>query len=303
MGGQGTPDERLLIEFVQRLIADQFPGGPTTVTVFVGRFPEAPHVSVPELPEGRLLGTAVHWRMSRVAALEAIIDAPASPARTLTRYEEVLRANGWELAREFGPSGPPGFLTAFVGHWRTYQRVRTGPVLVVNALPRDPEGTDLRLRMEWGMPRQMPPRRDPAVELMPPLIAPPDITLQPRGHGTGDSWTAEASTQSDKPPAELESYFRAQLNASAGRHSMAVSATSLPGAHGVCRGRISGVPFSSWQRLFLASIRFHCASSDRLKHLTAARSGLAAGLVGSKSSRRLVAHRLVSDASAVLRVG
>jgi hypothetical protein len=149
--------------------------------------------------------------MSQVAALEAVIDSPASPGETLTQYERVLRAGGWELAREFGPSGPPGFLTAFVGHWRTYQQAQQGPVLVVNALPRDPQGTDLHLMIDWHMPRMTPSRRDPSVDLMPPLLAPPDITLQPRGYGTGDSWTAEATTQSDKPPAELESYFRAQL--------------------------------------------------------------------------------------------
>jgi len=211
VAGQGMSDERVLLEFVQRLIADQFPGGPTTVQVFVERFPNEPDVSVPDLPGGRLLGTALHRRMNQVDSLEAVIDAPASPGETLTNYEVLLRASGWELAREFGPSGPSGFLTAFVGHWRTYQRDQQGPVLVVNALPRDAEGTDLRLRVDWRMPRMTPPRHDPAIGLLPPLLAPPDVTLQPRSHGTGDSWTAEASTQSDKPPAELESYFRVQL--------------------------------------------------------------------------------------------
>ena len=236
MGGQRTPDERLLLEFVQRLIADEFPGGPTTVEVFLGRFPDEPHVTVPDLPEGRLLGTAVHRRRAEVVALEAVIDAPMSPAETLTQYEKLLRASGWELAREFGPSGPPGFLTAFVGHWRTYQQLQQGPTLVVNALPQDGEGTDVRLRIDWNMPRQMPPRRDPVVELMPPLIAPPDVTLQPRTFGTGDSWTAEASTQSDKPPAELESYFHAQLNGLGwkrlggdGTDRLAWSSWSVPG--------------------------------------------------------------------------
>ena len=237
MGGQRAPDERLLLEFVRRLIADEFPGGPTTVEVFLGRFPDEPRVTVPDLPEGRLLGTAVHRRASQVAALEAVIDVPMSPAETLTQYEKLLRASGWELAREFGPSGPPGFLTAFVGHWRTYQQLRQGPTLVVNALPQDGEGTDLRLRIDWNMPRQMPPRRDPVVELMPPLIAPPDVTLLPRSFGTGDSWTADASTQSDKPPAELESYFRAQLNGlgwtlldGGVSDGLAWSSWSLPGA-------------------------------------------------------------------------
>jgi hypothetical protein len=213
VGTQGPNGDAELLDFVKRLLADEYAGGPGSVEVFVGRYPDEPVVDLPSIKNGRLLGSVMHRRGPQFAAVEAVIDVPSSPEETLTEYEHALFDAGWEMAREHGPSGPPGFLTAAVGYWRTYWRGHEDPVLVVNALGKQDAGTDLHLRLEWGMPRNTPRRPEPDLAWMPPLIPPPDVKLSPQhGFGGQNAWTVGATTESAKSAAELEKYFGSQLN-------------------------------------------------------------------------------------------
>lgn len=215
MAAHPEPRYEDLLQLAQRLHSYGHPEGPGSVEIVPRGWPAAHPSDVPMPADAELLGSELYSVAGRPAHLTAIFDATAEPAELVRAYEGKLRESGWSAFEQFGgmrggfmPSGPPGMGKAF-------RRGKDGPVLMVSAMVRSRGASELRLRLDWEMPRHVPPRhpgRPQGAELMPPIYPPRDVSLHPRGGGGGDgNWHTDAVARTDRPVAELESHFAEQL--------------------------------------------------------------------------------------------
>jgi len=243
MTAESGSDEQMLHDLAQRLLSHPNPDGPTSVELFLGRFPESLGLEIPMPPASTLLGVALHSRRQRPTLMEAVFDAEREPEEAVAVYERVLAGHGWNSFEQFGGMGG-GFVPGGMGIGRAFRRGDEGPVLMVAATTRESKRTDLRLRLDWEIIRHLPEMRmhgrPEGAERMPALHPPEGIPLRGGGGGgSGGSWQSEASLETDLPVAELQSHFARQLeragwNRAAGSadHVVAWSSWELPGGGG-----------------------------------------------------------------------
>jgi hypothetical protein len=191
------------------------PEGPTSIGLFLH---ELPHEwgAVPVPPGAHLVGGAIHSRRGQITQIEAIFASEGDARSVLNAYETVLSRDGWPIYGGFGrPSG--GFVPAgLIGLGQVYRQGDEGPMLMVAALEGGTNSTDLRLRLDWDIARQMPPVHAPGrpegAERLPALSPPPGVPLRGGGGGGGSgSWHSEGTVETDLPVSDLETHFSRQL--------------------------------------------------------------------------------------------
>jgi len=201
------------LELARRLLT-RMPFGPA-VELVVGGLPPDLAGALP-LPAGaRLLGSALSSRETRGSTLEAVFDAAGDPASVLAAYQRQLRDLGWEMF-EPGPGRlHGGFVSRRGGEGIMLRHGGRGPVLRAVAVAGSGQSVDLRVTLDWEMPRHFAEwrgPRDPGEGRMPSLYPPPDVTVHPQGGGGGGGrWRQEAVADTDLTAGELEAHFAAQL--------------------------------------------------------------------------------------------
>lgn len=209
----GFDSDHVALELARRLL-NHVPFGPV-VELIVGDLPPNLAGDLP-LPAGaRLLGSALNSWETRRPTLEAVFDASGDPSAVLAAYQQKLREVGWE-AFEMGPGLPHGgFVSRRVDEGITLRHGGQGPVLRAVAAAGDGHSTDLRVTLDWEMPRHISEWRGPHPHgegRMPSLYPPPGVTVRPQGGGGGGGrWRQEASADTDISAGVLEAHFEAQL--------------------------------------------------------------------------------------------
>ena len=265
------PDAAAVQELAQRLMRHSYPGGPTSVQLFVGRLPDSIGMDIPNPPDARLLGSVLHARHAGPSSMEAVFDARARAHEVVAGYQRELLAGGWTVFDAFGHR-PGGFTPGEMGEGNAYRRGGQGPLLMVAAIDREAAATELRIRLDWEMIRHLPEMQRHGVpagqERMPSLHPPAGVELRDGGGGGGGgNWHSDASVKTSMPVAELGSHFAAQLER-AGWKKIAGSADevigwsswSLPG-DGDWRGLLLVLAaFSQEERLL--SLRIEARDDD-----------------------------------------
>ncbi len=163
-----------------------------------------------------MLGGVRRWFADRQPHAEAVLDVDGDPSEVIDAYEKELAAQGWTV-HEFG--GPPqgGFVPAnVIGEGRAFQRGDEGPVLMVAAMKHTDQVSDVRIRLDWEMPRHGAAHSGgfpPGMERVPTLRLPPDIEMTGGGGSGGgpNDWTTQARARTSRSVAELETHLAAQL--------------------------------------------------------------------------------------------
>ena len=199
----------------ERLLQHPHPGMlPTDVEVLLERLPDDVAADLP-LPHGaRLLGSARRTqKVDRQPHLEAVMDVDGEPAPIVIAYESQLIAQGW--TRFDTPSPPRGLFQAVEAASQSFRRSGEGPVLTVGAFSRDTGPCDVRIQLDWDLPRHLGrPHRSglPAMERMPSLRPPAGVMVSGGGFGGSDEgWTAHAIARTDLGVSDLESHLSVQL--------------------------------------------------------------------------------------------
>jgi hypothetical protein len=147
--------------------------------------------------------------------LEAVFDAPGDPTTVVSSYQKELHSRGWDPVEGFPGQMHGGFIPGAAGDGIMLRRGGRGPLLMVDAVAREGTPVDLRVRLDWEMPRHLGdsrPVRPQGFERMPSLRAPSGTDLRPLGAGGGGGrWHSEATIDTDRPIAELEHHFASQL--------------------------------------------------------------------------------------------
>jgi hypothetical protein len=272
MDAQSASNEQAIRELAERLMCHPHPEGPTTTQLLLRRLPDTVTVDVP-LPRGAaLLGSQLKTLAGRPASVEAVMDADGDPSAVLEAYEDQLRAAGWRAFEGFGPPHG-GFISAEMGDGRVLRKGDAGPVLAISAVARPGEPVDVRVRLDWEMVRHMPtgPRGiPPGADLLPPLRPPPGVALRGQtGSGGNGRWTSETTVHTDRPVAELEAHFAAQLTRAgwartSGSADDAVgwSAWQLPGDEGWRGLLLVLAPFGQTERFVSVRIERSESSED-----------------------------------------
>ena len=218
-----TRDQPTELELLRRFMTKS-PSTSASVEseLIVGGLPPALADEVP-LPSGaRLVGSMVVGHQGLLADLQVVLDATGNPTEVVNAFQRELQERGWEPFDPF--EGPPGLMDGGfrpgppAGEARRLQRGGQGPVLVVRAWAVDGALTDLRLWLDWQMPRQSEKRaRHHMMEMsgitrMPRLHPPQGVALETQGSGGGGGrWNSEARVDTDLTVAELEAHFASQL--------------------------------------------------------------------------------------------
>jgi hypothetical protein len=237
MTGDAGSHEEKLRELAERLLVHPHPEGSTSVELFVGRLPESLTLEIPLPPGSRLLGCALHSRRGRPTLTEAVFDVESDPQEMMSSYERELAKSGWNTFEGFGGMGG-GFVPEGIGLGRSFRRGDQGPVLMVAVRTREARPSDLRLRLDWEIIRHLPEierhGRPEGAERMPALRPPAGMPMRGGGGGGGGgTWHSQATVETDRPVAELQSHFDQQLER-AGWKRLAGSADDVVG-------------WSSWQ--------------------------------------------------------
>jgi hypothetical protein len=208
-----TADEQALVELVQRLLIYPYPDGPTSVDLLPGRLPDDRSVELSVPVGAHVIGSAVYRRGRDIARVDTVVRVAGSTDEVTIAYEAVLRRGGWELFEPFrGHDG--GFVSSDFALPRRFRRKRDDPVLLVDVLDNGAGKSELRLALDWSMPRSAPPRRHhlEAMDRLPSLVPPPGVHVDGGGGGGGDSnWSSSATARTVMPASELEAYFAGQL--------------------------------------------------------------------------------------------
>ena len=265
-----SPDEPAALELARRLLSH--PVVDITVELTVGAVPAA-FTDLPPLPTGaRLLGSVLNSRQGRALHLEAVLDAGGEPAEVAAAYAKELAERGWSVFEGFPRPPHGGFAPGPPFDGGMFRQGEQGPVLVVSAVSLGTERTDLRVRLDWEMPRHVGDWGGGAMRMagagrMPQLHAPRGVALEMQGSSGGEGrWTSEARIDADLSVAELEEHFASQLAAAgwervAGRADDVVGWSSwlVPG-DGNWRGLLTVLaPFAARER----SLSLRIESRDR----------------------------------------
>jgi hypothetical protein len=213
-----TPDRPTELQLLHRLMTSSpFIPVERVVELVVGDLPAALADEVP-LPSGaRLVGSMLTSHQGRLADLQVVLDATGNPAEALRAYEQELRDRGWEPFEDLPGPMHGGFVPGRASDSRILRRGGQGPVLWVAASAIDEALTDLRLRLDWQMPRNLEERRGHLMGMsglnrMPRLHPPQGVALETQGGGGGGGrWNSEARVDTDLRVAELEAHFASQL--------------------------------------------------------------------------------------------
>ena len=258
-------------ELAQRLMRHSYPGGPTSVELFVGRLPDSIGLAIPTPPDAQLLGSVLHGRPAGPSSMEAIFEARAQAREVVAGYQLELQAYGWTVFEAFGHR-PGGFTPGEMGEGNAYRLGGQGPLLMVAAINRDAAPTELRLRLDWEMIRHLPQMQRHGMpagqERMPSLHPPAGVELQGGGGGGGDgNWSSDASVDTGMPVPQLEAHFAEQLErvgwkriAGSADDVIGWSSWALPG-DGEWRGLLLVLAaFSQKERLL--SLRIQASDDD-----------------------------------------
>jgi len=271
-GAPGTPT---IQELAERMLAPAASGA--TAQLLPGQWPSSLPVDVPTPPSARLVGSVEHNADGKLQYVDGVLDATGAPADLLAFYQQELSGHGWTV-----PPAGPGRMGGFqptppgMGNSRTFCKSPSGPSLSVTAASRAGAATDLRLHLTLaqpgpcGAPPQPPsPAPLPNADVLPPLQAPAGVPLQVTGNGgAGSRWTSEATAETKRSPAELETHFAQQLQA-AGWTRLA------GGADGPLAWSTWKLPRQGdWQGLLLA---FQAPGQDRRSLLVRAEEPVAPG--------------------------
>ncbi len=209
----GSEPDPASLELVRRLLT-HVPFGPE-IELVVGALPASQADQLPLPADARLLGSVLRDREGRRSALEAVFNATGEPGAVLAAYQRQLQALGWEVF-EGGP-GPMhgGFMPARSGEGIMLRRGGSGPVLRAAAAPVKGNALDLRVTLDWEMPRHMAEwraHRPPDEGRLPSLHPPDGVTVHPRGGGGGGGhWEQRAIAETEQPAVVLEGHFAEQL--------------------------------------------------------------------------------------------
>jgi hypothetical protein len=215
-----TPDQPTELELLHRLMTSNPPL--TTleraVELVVGGLPAALVDEVPLPTGGRLVGSQLTSHQGQLSELQVVLDVRGSPGEALRAYERELRERGWGPAEDLpGPMHRGGFAPGPASDARMLRRGGQGPILWVAAGTIDETLTDLRLRLDWQMPRRLEERGGPGMQLpslnrMPRLHPPKGVALEPRGGAGGLGWfSSQGQVGTDLSVPELEAHFVSQL--------------------------------------------------------------------------------------------
>ena len=213
-----TPDQPTELELLHRLMTSSpFIAVERPVELVVGGLPAGLVDEVP-LPSGaRLVGSKLTSHRGRLDELQVVLDATGNPAEVLSTYEQELRERGWELFEDLPGPMHGGFSPGPARDARMLRRGGQGPVLWVAAGLLGGALTDLRLRLDWQMPRHLDERRGNLMGMsglnrMPRLHPPQGVALETQGGGGGGGrWNSEARVDTDLTVADLEAHFASQL--------------------------------------------------------------------------------------------
>jgi hypothetical protein len=211
-----TPDQPTELELLRRLITKR--STPVECELIVGGLPAALAGEVP-LPSGaRLVGSIVFGHRGLLASLQVVLDATGDPTEVVNAFERELRERGWDPFEGLPELMHGGFRPAPAGEVRMLRRDGQGPVLRVSAWAMDSALTDLRMWLDWQMPRQSEERgrhhltEMPDLTLMPRLHSPEGVALETQGSGGGAGrWYSEARVDTALTVADLEAHFASQL--------------------------------------------------------------------------------------------
>jgi hypothetical protein len=215
-----TPDQPTELELLHRLMTSSPPYTPLerAVELVVGGLPAALVDEVPLPSGGRLVGSQLTSHEGRLSELQVVLDVRGSPAEALSAYDRELRERGWDPAEDLlGPMHHGGFVSGGAGDTRMLRRGGQGPILWVAAGTIDETLTDLRLRLDWQMPRHLEERGGPGMQLpslnrMPRLHPPKGVAMEPRGDAGGLGWfSSQGQVGTDLSVPELEAHFASQL--------------------------------------------------------------------------------------------
>jgi hypothetical protein len=211
VSAESRTDQGPLLELVQRLLIYPYPEGPTDVELLPGRLPDAQVAEIPIPRDARLVGSAIYRRGRDVSSVDIVTQIDRDTVAVTREYEAQLRSTGWEIFERIGGIG--GFVPSDFAP-RRFTRVRGGPALIVDAIERGGDATELRLGLDWGVRQQVPRSHGPEImQHVPSLVAPPGVHVDGGGGGGGDSnWTSSGTARTDMPVGELEGYFAAQLS-------------------------------------------------------------------------------------------
>jgi hypothetical protein len=210
-------EEEHLRELAERLLTHPHPEGFTSVELFVDRLPERLNIEIPLPTASRLLGSAQHSRRGRHSLVEAVFDSPGDPNDVVSSYEQELAKVGWTAFVGFGGMGG-GFVPEGIGLGRSFRHGNEGPLLTISARTREGLPAEIRLRLDWEIVRHLPEMqrhgRPEGADRMPALHAPAGTPMRGGGGGGGGgggSWHSEATLETDRPVADLQSHFDQQL--------------------------------------------------------------------------------------------
>jgi len=201
-------------DLAQRLLVHGHPEG-ASVELFLGRLPDGLWGDIP-LPAGStLIGSVLYTRAGHPTSIEAVLDSGLDPGSILAVCDRDLAGSGWTAYETPGPRHG-GFVPRGTADGRILRAGDQGPILVVAATARDSAPTDVRMRLDWDMPRQMASGHDLNVPSgaarMPALRPPSDIRFEALGGGGSTGrWTSDARVFTDQSVADLETHFALQL--------------------------------------------------------------------------------------------
>ena len=214
-----TPEPPTELELARRLLTHSaFLPAEVGIELVVGGLPPA-LVDEIALPSGaRLVGSALHARQGRPLNLEVVLDANGEPDEVVNACEKELTERGWNPFEGFPGAMHGGFVGGPLGDSRMLRMGEKGPVLMMSALSVGTGVTDLRLRLDWDMPRHLDrmalhrPGPSGFEESTPRLRPPKGVQLEFQGGGgSGGRWNSEARVETDRSVAELEAHFASQL--------------------------------------------------------------------------------------------
>jgi hypothetical protein len=215
-----TPDEPTELELLHRLMTSSPPFTPLerAVELVVGGLPAALVDEVPLPSGGRLVGSQLTSHQGRLSELQVVLDVRGSTAEALRACERELRERGWDPVEDLpGPMHHGGFVSGAAGDTRMLRRGGQGPILWVAAGTIDETLTDLRVRLDWQMPRHLEERGGrgmqlPSLNRMPRLHPPKGVAMEPRGGAGGVGWfSSQGQVGTDLSVPELEAHFASQL--------------------------------------------------------------------------------------------
>ena len=237
---QPAEDPALLRELAERLLGAGTPsppppsptGGTLRAQLFPGALPPALPLDLPLPPGSRLVGSAVAPSLAggpdvtRAETIEVVLDAPGAPNEIVAFYEGALAERGWTAASGqgpepggFQPERPGGFQPSAIPATVFFCPGAAGGWLALVVTPAPGGLSDVRVHLETGFPGPCggpggPMRLPPGAELLPPLGAPPGVSVLPGGMGGGSGlWTSVAVALTGRSAAELEAHYARQLAA------------------------------------------------------------------------------------------